>query len=87
MILSPSHKEATIMFEALFIDRDTIARYRRRTVAGRTAELPAALRARRVRAARSHLRTIARRAQITLIRLLGLREGERVSLPRIGGGG
>ncbi len=68
------------MFEALFIDRGTIGRYRCEPL---LEERLSYLRHCAQEGARPlTLRTIAA-AQITLIRLLDLRAGERVSLPRI----
>ena len=68
------------MFEALFIDRGTIARYRCEPL---LEERLSYLRHCAQEGARPRtLRTIAA-AQITLIRLLDLRAGERVSVPRI----
>ncbi len=68
------------MFEALFIDRDTIARYRCEPL---LEERLSYLRHCAQQGTRPlTLRTIAA-AQVTLIRLLDLSEGERVSVPRI----
>ena len=68
------------MFEALFIDRGTIARYRCEPL---LEERLSYLRHCAQEGARPlTLRTIAA-TQITLIRLLDLRAGERVSVPRI----
>ena len=68
------------MFEDLFIDRGTIAHYRCEPL---LEERLSYLRHCAQEGARPHtLRTIAA-AQITLIRLLDLRTGERVSVPRI----
>ena len=68
------------MFEDLFIDRGTIARYRCEPL---LEERLSYLRHCAQEGARPlTLRTIAA-AQITLIRLLDLRAGERVSAPRI----
>ena len=68
------------MFESLFIDRSTIARYRCEPL---LEERLSYLRHCEQEGARPlTLRTIAA-AQITLIRLLDLRAGERVSVPRI----
>ncbi|WP_419936971.1 tyrosine-type recombinase/integrase [Candidatus Palauibacter sp.] len=68
------------MFEALFIDRDTIARYRRAPLL--EERLSYLKHCAREGARPLTLRTVAA-AQIALIHLLDLREGERVSLPRI----
>ena len=68
------------MFETLFIDRGTIARNRCEPL---LEERLSYLRHCAQEGARPRtLRTIAA-AQITLIRLLDLRAGERVSVPRI----
>ena len=68
------------MFEALFIDRDTIARYRRAPLL--EERLSYLKHCAREGARPLTLRTVAA-AQIALIHLLDLREGERVSLLRI----
>ena len=68
------------MFEALFIDRGTIARYRCEPL---LEERLSSLRYCAQEGARPLTRRMIAAAQITLIRLLDLRAGERVSVPRI----
>ena len=68
------------MFEALFIDRDTVARYRRAPLL--EERLSYLSHCAEEGARPLTLRTTAA-AQVSLIRLLDLRQGERVSLPRI----